>query len=98
MNSARAKPPKHGQARQGFTQHPIRVATRSYYLLDRIRLDIRDRKSHLAPDDVSILYFERGDRETCIHSIRIDENGNIQNAPRSYRRFFMDEAERSLNF
>lgn len=78
-------------------ERQLAVETHSYYLLDRIRLDIRDRKSHLAPDDVSILYFERGG-ETCIHSIRIDENGNIQNAPRSYRRFFMDEVERSLNF
>ena len=79
-------------------ERQLAVETHSYYLLDRIRLDIRDQTSHLAPDDVSILYFERGARETCIHSIRIDENGNIQNAPRSYRRFFMDEVERSLNF
>ena len=72
------------------------VETHSDHLLDRVRMDIRDKASDLTPDDVSILFFEREDLDTRIHSIRIDEYGNIQNAPPSYRRFFLEEIEKSL--
>ena len=51
------------------------VETHSDYILDRILLDIRDKRSDLEPDDVSILYFERDDLSVTIHSIRIDDEG-----------------------
>lgn len=72
------------------------VETHSDHILDRVRMDIRDGKGKLKPDDVSILFFERGDLDVTIHSLRLDENGNILNAPDSYRRFFMEEMTRSL--
>ena len=72
------------------------VETHSDHLLDRVRTDIRDKASDLTPDDVSILFFEREDLDTRVHSIRIDEYGNIQNAPPSYRRFFLEEIHKSL--
>ena len=50
----------------------------------------------LKPDDVSILFFERRDLQVIIHSLRIDEAGNIVDAPRGYRRFFLEETTRSL--
>ena len=37
----------------------IIVETHSDYILDRARMDIRDGKTDLKPDDISILYFER---------------------------------------
>lgn len=72
------------------------VETHSDHLLDRVRMDIRDGKAALKPEDVSILYFERGDLDVCIHSLRLDKQGNVLDAPPSYRAFFMEETRRSL--
>ena len=74
----------------------IVVETHSDHLLDRVRMDIRDGVTHLKPDDVSILFFERTGIDVQIHSLRIDAEGNILNAPESYGRFFMEETARSL--
>jgi len=72
------------------------VETHSDHLLDRVRMDVRDAKTELKPDDVSILFFERDDLDVRIHSLRLDGEGNVLNAPPSYRRFFMEETRRSL--
>ena len=76
------------------------VETHSDHLLDRVRMDVRDNisgnKTGLKPDDVSILFFERSGLDVHIHSLRIDEEGNIADAPQSYRKFFMEETTRSL--
>ena len=74
----------------------IIIETHSDHLLDRVRMDVRDGAGALKPEDVSILYFERQGLSVRIHSLRIDEDGNILDAPRGYRRFFMDEVRRSL--
>ena len=72
------------------------VETHSDHLLDRVRMDVRDRTTNLTPDDVSILFFERGDQDVRIHSLRLDERGNVLGAPPNYRRFFLDETNRSI--
>ena len=72
------------------------VETHSDHLLDRVRMDVRDGVSNLKPQDVSILFFERGDLDVCIHSLRLDQEGNVLDAPSGYRQFFMDETRRSL--
>ena len=72
------------------------IETHSDHLLDRVRMDVRDGTSNLTPDDVSILFFERGDLDVRIHSLRLDAEGNVLDAPPSYRRFFMEETRRSL--
>lgn len=72
------------------------VETHSDYLMDRVRMEVRDGGSGLKPEDVSLLYFERGELDVRIHSLRFDEQGNVLGAPPSYRRFFMEETERSL--
>ena len=72
------------------------VETHSDHLLDRVRMDVRDSTTPLKPDDVSILFFERGDLDVHIHSLRIDEEGNIEGAPDGYRNFFLEETARSL--
>lgn len=80
------------------TDRQIVVETHSDFLLNRIRMDIRDQKSPLSPNDVSILYFERSEIDVHIHSIRIDEQGNVVDAPPSYGNFFMEEAARSTRY
>ena len=74
------------------------VETHSDYMINRVRMDVRDGKGPLKPAQVSILYFERRELEVCIHSLRIDGNGNIKNAPASYGQFFVDEMERELAY
>ena len=73
------------------------IESHSDHLLNRIRMDLRDGVSSRRPEDVSILYFENSDLSSRIHSLRIDEQGNVLDAPESYGRFFMDETKRSLN-
>ena len=72
------------------------VETHSDYIIDRVRMDVRDKKTDLKPEDVSILYFERGESDVKIHSIRLDEYGNVLDAPDSYGQFFMEETRRSI--
>ena len=72
------------------------VETHSDHLIDRVRMDVRDGRTKLTPDDVSILFFERGDLDVRIHSLRLDGEGNVLNVPPGYRRFFMNESRRSL--
>lgn len=61
------------------------IETHSDYLVDRIRMDIRDKKG-ITPDDVALLYFERKNGEATIHRLELDDQGNIVNAPPGYRR------------
>ena len=75
-------------------KHQLVVETHSDYLLDRVRMLIRHRKTKLKPADVSILFFEREDLGVRIHSLRLDKQGKVQDAPEGYRRFFMEEFDR----
>ena len=72
------------------------VETHSDHLLDRVCMDVRDEKSKLKREDVSILYFERNDLDVKIHSLELDEQGQVVDAPSSYRNFFMEEVNRRL--
>ena len=72
------------------------VETHGDHLLSRVRMDVRDGASDLKPEDVSILFFERDDLDVRIHSIGLDEEGNVRGAPATYRKFFMEETRRSL--
>ena len=72
------------------------VETHSDHLLDRVRMDVRDGNTGLKPEDVSILFFDRGDLDVHVHSLEIDAEGNILGAPDGYRRFFLEETARSL--
>lgn len=74
------------------------IETHSDYLIDRVLLDIRDKRTDLRPDDVSILYFEREDLDVTIHSIPIDAEGNVLDSPAGYRKFFRDELNRVINY
>ena len=72
------------------------VETHSDHLIDRIRMDVRDGKTSLNPEDVKILYFERSELDVKIHEITYDNMGNLENVPDGYRRFFMEEVDRSI--
>ena len=72
------------------------VETHGDHLIDRVRMDVRDGTTGLKPENVSLLFFERGDLEVRIHSLRIDEAGNVLDAPPGYRRFFLEETNRSI--
>ena len=74
----------------------IIVETHSEYIVDRIRMDVRDGSSDLNPDDVSVLYFERSEQSIKIHSLSFGDDGEIINAPPGYGQFFMDEVNRSI--
>ena len=77
-------------------KHQLIVETHSDHILDRVRMDIRDKVFPIKPQDVSILYFERGGLDVSIYSLRLDQEGNVLDAPDSYRSFFMTETKRSL--
>lgn len=79
-------------------KHQIVVETHSDYILDRIRMDIRDKKGRLGHEDVAILFFHRSSSTVRIHPLRLDPAGNIVDAPPSYRRFFMRETDRLLRY
>ena len=71
------------------------IETHSDYMIDRIRMDIRDGK-HLKPSEVAILYFERIGGTTQIHTMEIDRFGNLIGTPPGYRQFFLEEERRLL--
>ena len=77
--------------------HQLIVETHSDHLINRVCMDVRDGVGPLKPQDISILYFERQELEVRIHSLRIDQDGNVMQAPPSYGRFFMQEVGRSLS-
>ena len=78
------------------TDRQLVIETHSDYIIDRVRMDVRDGETDLKPEDVSILYFERGEADVKIHSIGLDEEGNVLDAPEGYRQFFADELTRSI--
>ena len=73
--------------------HQFIVETHSDYIIDRIRMDVRD-KVALSPEQVLTLYFEPRKRGTTIHPIRTDTTGNVLDAPPGYRQFFLEEERR----
>lgn len=74
------------------------IETHSDYILDRILLDIRDKRTKLKAKDISILFFERKGQNVSISSIKIDEKGEVLDTPKSYRRFFTDELKRVIDY
>ena len=56
------------------------------------------RKGLLKPDDVSVLYFEPKGSAVAIHNMTLDEHGNLLDAPRGYRDFFVKETDKLLGF
>ena len=74
------------------------VETHSDYILDRVLLDIRDNRTGLTANDVSVLYFESQGGHASIHPIRIDDEGNVLETPEGYRKFFKKELDRLIDY
>ena len=74
------------------------VETHSDFIVDRVRVMIR--KGIVKESDVSIIYFERrpDGNSVKLFNIEMDSNGNIINAPDSYRDFFVAEVDTVLGF
>ena len=72
------------------------VETHSQFLLDRVRMEVRDSGVDIGPDDVSVAFFESRGLESRIANIGFDRLGNVQGAPPGYDKFFVDEVTRSL--
>lgn len=72
-------------------KHHFLVETHSDYLVDRIRVSVR--KKAIGADEVSILYFEPKKNAVEIHDLRLDEYGNLLDAPAGYRDFFRRETD-----
>ena len=70
------------------------IETHSDYLIDRVRQEVA--AGHLPAESVSILFFHRPHIETSVSSLTLDKQGNIQDAPRNYREFFLEEELRTL--
>lgn len=83
-------------ARRRLRRRQLVIETHSDYIIDRVRMDVRDGATGLKPEDVSILYFERDEMVVNIHSITIDEQGNLQDCSDSYGDFFMAETRRLI--
>lgn len=65
------------------------IETHSDHLVDRVRQEVA--RGNISHKDVSILFFHKPRTETTISSITLDRHGNIENAPRAYREFFLQE-------
>ena len=70
------------------------IETHSEHFIDRFRICVM--KGLMKPEDLSIIYFDSDSTKTTMHSITVDEAGNLDNVPVGYRRFFADEANRLL--
>ncbi len=71
------------------------VETHSDYLIDRVLLDIRDKKT-IRAEDFQILYFQWENGGVKIHPIDVDAQGQLvpETVPSGYRSFFLDEQHR----
>ena len=74
-------------------KHQFVVETHSDYLIDRVRMDVRD-GMYLRPKDVTILYFQKTGAASKIYRLGLDKNGNIIDPPPGYRDFFLREEGR----
>jgi predicted ATPase len=83
-------------ARRAGKRRRFVIETHSDYLVDRIRTEVR-RGTHLKPEDVSLLYFERDEHGAMIHNLELGKDGSITNPPTGFRQFFLDEERRLLD-
>jgi AAA15 family ATPase/GTPase len=76
-------------------QKTLIIETHSDYIIDRIRQEVALKKIDYR--NVQIVYTEMIGTEVKYYIIELDENGNIINAPASYRDFFVREQLSLIN-
>jgi hypothetical protein len=74
---------------------PIILETHSDFIIDRIRLAVRD--GHLKPADVNIVFFYKKGASSIAENIRVDTDGMVVDPPEEYRSFFLSEQLRRLS-
>ncbi len=74
------------------------IETHADHIINRLCICVR--KGEVTPGDVEIFWFEQRERgnDVVIHEIKIDEEGNLIDAPANYREFFERETEEFLGF
>lgn len=65
------------------------VETHSDYLVDRLRLEVK--RGNLKESELKIFFLEKQGKQTKLHELEVDVQGNILNAPEGYRDFFLHE-------
>ena len=65
------------------------VETHSDYLVDRLRLEVK--RGNLKESELKIFFLEKQGKQTKLHVLEVDVQGNILNAPEGYRDFFLHE-------
>ena len=72
------------------------IETHSAHLVDRFRICVM--KGILAPDELAMVYFEPSEdgARSTLHSISVDAQANLVNAPPGYGSFLVTETERLL--
>jgi energy-coupling factor transporter ATP-binding protein EcfA2 len=65
------------------------VETHSDHLVDRVRHEVA--QGRITAEQVIILFFDKPKLETEVTPIELDDQGNVVDAPSSYRRFFLEE-------
>ena len=65
------------------------VETHSDYLVDRLRLEVKREK--LKHEQLTIYFLDQKNKQTTVHKLDVDKEGNILNAPEGYRDFFLRE-------
>ena len=72
------------------------IETHSDFITRRMRVCVRE--GEIKPEDIVLLWFEQNDGISRIHSLQIDKEGNVINAPAGFREFFIKETRTSLGF
>lgn len=78
------------------TDNTFLIETHSDFMIERTVIEIR--KGNISPKDVSLIYFEAGDDGVKVHNLSFDDQGNLLNAPKGYRDFFIKESNCFLGF
>ena len=73
------------------------IETHSDYMTNRARIDIM--KGNIKPEDVSLIYLETQGKDTKVHNLCFDKQGNFENdPPDSYDDFFLSESHKLLGW
>lgn len=65
------------------------VETHSDYLVDRIRIEIAEKK--ISPNDVTIIFFQKNKHGSTVENLSLNEKGELQKVPDEFRSFFLEE-------
>jgi predicted ATPase len=70
------------------------VETHSDYLVDRVRIEVAAGK--ISPNDVTIVFFQKGQHGSTADNLFLNDQGEIKDVPDEFRAFFIEEHGRLL--